>query len=65
MGKLRVAFTEVLPKMVLDIDLQNKIDDLALEYEDLRGSFSNKTAINNLKTKSPSKFFNIVLNYCF
>ena len=56
-GKLRSAFTEVLSKMVPDQDLQNKIDDQALEYEDLRGSFSNKIAINNIKTKSPSKLF--------
>ena len=56
-GKLRSAFTEVLAKMVPDQDLQNKIDDQALEYEDLRGSFSNKIAINNIKTKSPSKLF--------
>jgi hypothetical protein len=56
-GKLRSAFTEVLAKMVPDQDLQNKIDDQALDYEDLRGSFSNKIAINNIKTKSPSKLF--------
>jgi hypothetical protein len=34
-GNLRSAFTEVLAKMVPDQDLQNKIDDQALEYEDL------------------------------
>lgn len=56
-GKLRSAFTEVLAKMVPDQDLQNKIDDQALEYEDFRGSFSNKIAINNIKIKSPSKLF--------
>jgi len=56
-GKLRSAFTEVLAKIVPDQDLQNKIDDQALEYEDLTGSFSNKIAINNIKSKSPSKLF--------
>ena len=56
-SKLRSAFTEVLAKIVLDQDLQNKIDDQALEYEDLTGSFSNKIAINNIKSKSPSKLF--------
>jgi hypothetical protein len=56
-GKLRSAFTEVLAKMVSDQDLQNKIDDQALDYEDLRGSFNNKIAINNIKTKSLSKLF--------
>jgi hypothetical protein len=34
-GKLSFAFTEVLAKMVPDQDLQNKINDQALEYEDL------------------------------
>jgi hypothetical protein len=33
-GKLRSAFTEVLTKMVPDQDLQNKIDDHALDYEE-------------------------------
>ncbi|CAD6244749.1 unnamed protein product [Miscanthus lutarioriparius] len=33
-GKLRSAFTEVLAKMVPDQDLQNKIDDQALDYEE-------------------------------
>ncbi|XP_066347610.1 uncharacterized protein [Miscanthus floridulus] len=56
-GKLRSAFTEVLSKMVPDQDLQNKIDDQALEYEDLRGSFSNKIAINNIKIKSPIEWW--------
>ena len=56
-GKLRSAFTEVLAKIVPDQDLQNKIDDQALEYEDLTGSFSNKIAINNIKSKSPNKLF--------
>ncbi|XP_066365342.1 uncharacterized protein [Miscanthus floridulus] len=56
-GKLRSAFTEVLSKMVPDQDLQNKIDDQALEYVDLRGSFSNKIAINNIKTKSPIEWW--------
>lgn len=55
--KLRFAFTKVLAKMVPDQDLQNLIDDQALDYEDLRGSFNNKIAINNIKTMSPSKFF--------
>jgi len=64
-GKLRSAFTEVLSKMVPDQDLQNKIDDQALEYEDLRGSFSNKIAINNIKTKSPSKLFTDCTIYFF
>lgn len=55
--KVRFSFTEVLTKMMPDIDLQSKIGDLSWEYEDQRGSFSNKIAINRLKTKSPSKFF--------
>ena len=33
-GKLRSAFTKVLAKMVPDQDLQNKIDDHALDYEE-------------------------------
>jgi hypothetical protein len=32
-GKLRSSFTDVLEKMVPNDDLQNKIDDLALEFE--------------------------------
>lgn len=57
-GELRGCFTDVLLKMVEDADLRNKIDKQVILYEDQRGDvFSNKMALQNIDSRSPSKCF--------
>lgn len=55
-GELRSCFNDVLARMVQDENIRNKIDEQAMHYEDQRGDvFSNKLAIENLESRSPSK----------
>lgn len=55
-GELRSCFNDVLARMVQDENIRNKIDEQAMHYEDQRGDvFSNKLAIQNLESRSPSK----------
>ena len=55
-GELRSSFNDVLAKMVEDENIRNKIDEQVMLYEDQRGDvFSNKLAIQNIESRSPSK----------
>jgi hypothetical protein len=55
-GQLRGYFLDVLARMVEDGETQDKIDVQSRDYEFLRGNaFSNKMAIQNLESVSPSK----------
>ena len=55
-GELRSCFNDVLAKMVVDENIRNMIDEQVMLYEDQRGDvFSNKLAIQNIESRSPSK----------
>jgi hypothetical protein len=55
-GQLRGYFLDVLARMVEDGETRDKIDAQSRDYEFLRGdAFSNKMAIQNLESLSPSK----------
>jgi hypothetical protein len=55
-GQLSGCFLDVLARMVEDGETRDKIDAQSTDYEFLRGdAFSNKMAIQNLESLSPSK----------
>jgi hypothetical protein len=54
--QLRGCFLDMLARMVEDDETQDKIDAQSRDYEFSRGNaFSNKMAIRNLESVSPSK----------
>ncbi|KAM0899923.1 hypothetical protein ACQ4PT_020991 [Festuca glaucescens] len=52
-GELRSCFNDVLAKMVLDVNIRNKIDQQAVLYQARRGAFSNVMAIENMEKRNP------------
>ncbi|KAM0877958.1 hypothetical protein ACQ4PT_035155 [Festuca glaucescens] len=52
-GELRSCFNDVLAKMVLDVNIRNKIDQQAVLYQARRGAFSNVMAIENVEKRNP------------
>jgi hypothetical protein len=55
-GQLRGCFLDVFARMMEDDETRDKIDAQSRDYEFLRGNaFSNKLAIQNLESVSPSK----------
>ena len=64
-GELRGCFSDVLGKMIEDEEIQNKINQQVVLYENQRGPFSIVTAMQNIGTRNPCKCFKFQqLNFC-